>query len=385
VRITFVKIAADPRLRRPEDLIAADDTRRGFGAALARRGHDVTIIEDFPVPGERVVDGVRWVFVPPDRTTRLGRDLLARLGDPEPWVHAPATALVPAIAASRPEVVHAWDLTFSASLLLFGHLARRLRVPLVVHYHGGAPARRRLVRPVERASLATADRLLFTTRERARTWVESGAIPDDRRVVEILETSTPMGDRPATRSRSPVYLCAGRLDPVKDPLTTIRGFARIREHQADATLLLAYNTDPLLPQIRAEVAADPRLRDAVTFLGRVPHADMEALYGRAHVLLQSSVREVCGVAVLEAMACGTIPVVTDIPSFRRLTCGGRFGRLFRVGDPADLARQALSIPREQLAALSDEVRAHFRATATFDVLAAQLETIYAEAMAEKRP
>ena len=83
------------------------------------------------------------------------------------------------------------------------------------------------LRWIERRALAGVDRLLFTNRGRGEDWVRTGALPDGDRIVELFETSTELapGDREAARRRTgirgdPVYLCVGRLDPVKDPLTS---------------------------------------------------------------------------------------------------------------------------------------------------------------------
>jgi glycosyltransferase involved in cell wall biosynthesis len=179
-----------------------------------------------------------------------------------------------------------------------------------------------------------------------------------------------------------VYLCVGRLDPVKDPLTTIAGFARIAKVQPGARLVLAWTDAPLLAAVRARIEA-LGIADRVELRGTVARDGMEALYASADVLLQASVREVCGVAVLEALACGVPPVVTDIPSFRKLTDQGRVGRLFPRGDDVALAAQALALaelPREAMAAAA---RAWFEQALSFDVLAGELEGIYAGARAQR--
>ena len=103
---------------------------------------------------------------------------------------------------------------------------------------------------------------------------------------------------------------------------------------------------------------------------------MEAVYSSADFLLQASRREFSGCAVLEAMSCGTIPIVTDIPSFRAMTEGGRYGILFPPGDFAGLARRTLSVDRSRLQAYSAEVRAHFESCLSFSAMAGRLEAVY---------
>lgn len=105
---------------------------------------------------------------------------------------------------------------------------------------------------------------------------------------------------------------------------------------------------------------------------------MEAIYNSADFLLQASRREYSGVAVLDAMVCGTVPIVTDIPSFRAMTDGGRFGRLFPVGDAEALARAALDVPRDEIPALSAAVRRHFEGRLSFAAAARRLDEIYVE-------
>ena len=385
VCLTHLWYPADAR--DPDALIDADVTRRGFGGALAARGHRVTVVREAPWRATVVRDGVTWELVPPSAFTRASRRTIGALGHPWPIVPAPATALVPVVEALRPDVIHSFDLALYPSLALLGGAARRLGVPLVAHFHGGAPARNPAWRAIERLALARADRLLFTTRAHGRAWVASGALPDEARIVELFETSTflrapvdPAG-RAAARARTGldglVFLCPGRLDAVKDPLTTLAGFARVAAARPEARLVMVWNSGELEVEVRRIVANDPVLAPRVELRGAVPHGHMADLYASADVVLQSSVREVCGVAIVEALACGVAPVVPDIPAFRRLTDGGRVGRLFPRGDAVALAAQALAlldapVPRA-------DVRGWFERALSFEVLAAELEGIYAAA------
>src|SRR5438876_111648 len=58
-------------------------------------------------------------------------------------------------------------------------------------------------------------------------------------------------------------------------------------------------------------------------LGHVLHFRLAAFYSAADLFVLGSHDEGSGYAVLEACACGASPVVTDIPSFRRMTAGAQ--------------------------------------------------------------
>ena len=49
-----------------------------------------------------------------------------------------------------------------------------------------------------------------------------------------------------------------------------------------------------------------------------------------------------------ACACGAMPVVTDIPSFRAITGGGSIGALWKPGDAGDCARALIHAGRRDL-------------------------------------
>jgi glycosyltransferase involved in cell wall biosynthesis len=136
-------------------------------------------------------------------------------------------------------------------------------------------------------------------------------------------------------------------------------------------------------ELRAFVAARPVLDGRVEFRGRVPFEQMQAIYSSADVLLQASLREFSGCAILEAMACGVIPAVTDIPSFRAMTAEGRYGVLFAQGDAEALARGVLAIQPETIPSFKESVREHFVRELSFPAMAARLEHVYASIVPSK--
>ena len=64
---------------------------------------------------------------------------------------------------------------------------------------------------------------------------------------------------------------------------------------------------------------------------------------RARVLVQPSRKEGWGLTVLEANACGTPVVATDVPGLRDAVRDGETGLLVASGDPAALARGILRV------------------------------------------
>jgi glycosyltransferase involved in cell wall biosynthesis len=132
----------------------------------------------------------------------------------------------------------------------------------------------------------------------------------------------------------------------------------------------------MLGEVRQRIEHDPLLARRVHLLGKVTHTQIESLMQAADLFVSGSHAESCGYALLEAMACGVTPVVTDIPSFRALTDGGRIGRLWPCGDAARLAEAlvhtAMNRPSPQ------RVRAHFDANLSFAAVGRQWAAAYAQ-------
>ncbi|MGH2542227.1 MAG: glycosyltransferase family 4 protein, partial [Ardenticatenaceae bacterium] len=357
-----------------------------FARELKKLGHVVQVVHPFPSDESFELEGVAYRLVRPAWLWGAAGRVAARLlgGFPYPYYQL-ATRMVPLIEHFSPDVVHFFGLTLDPNLWLISRWAEQARVPLVVHFHGGQAATRAPRRLLQRHNLQRARRLLFTLREQACSWVEEGLLTEPAKVVELMETSSLFAWRPRAGARAetgmegnPVFLSAGRLSPEKDPLALLRGFARIRERWPEVHLYLYYLRADMLAEISDFIKQDPLLDGAVHLRGTVPFSQMEAVYNSADFLLQGSLREWSGCTVLEAMSCGVIPIVTDIPTFRRMTKRGHYGRLFPPGDADALARETLAISDHEIPALSAAVRDHFERTFSFPVLAKQLEGIYRE-------
>lgn len=381
VRICIASLHYDPALadQRPRHYLAGLPVEGYLARALAARGHQVEAVLLF-ARGARFVEGdVTYHLVPAGPgLERLGRQGVRLL---------PALPALWRIRRLQADVIHCHGLVLTVNLAGLRLVLGRNGPPIVGHYHGGLPARRRLAHRLQRYALRRLSRALFTTRAQAQPFLEAGVLRPGQ-VGELMEVSTPfrMQNRTVARQETgmhgdPVFLWAGRLHPVKGPQTALKGFARIQAAWPGAHLYLYYLSDELLPRLRASLATQPGLRAHVHFRGRVPHAQMEAVFNSADFFLQASVREYSGFAVLEALACGVLPVVSDIPAFRIMSGDGAYGLLFPPGDAAALARQVLAV--DPAAIPRAAIRRHFERHFSFEKMAERLETVYREVLAEK--
>jgi L-malate glycosyltransferase len=115
--------------------------------------------------------------------------------------------------------------------------------------------------------------------------------------------------------------------PVKRVLDCIRILAEVRKH-VPVRLLMAGDGPERGPA--EHLARTLKVDQHVIFLGKQNH--VERLIPLAHVLLMPSEMESFGLAALEAMACGVVPVATRVGGVPELITHGEDGFLEAVGD-----------------------------------------------------
>ncbi len=391
MKLCFALLYYDPRRARdePRCYLDAHPLLRHLPRTLAARGHQVEVVALFSRAAELEEGGVRYRLVAPGPAAR-GLSRLAALAGREPALWLPAWRALRHLRATEADLWHVHGTTLHLNLALLLAARGPAAPPFVLHHHGGGPPRSRPGRRWQRHVFGRASRVLFTDLEHVEPYLEAGvlaaaSVPGT--IEELVETSSSFKpcDRAEARRRTgiegnPVFLSAGRLHPIKDPMTMIRGFEGILAAWPDSRLYCCYLTGELLGEIEAYLSVRPGLASRVHFLGRLEYAAMEPVYGSADFLLQASLREHSGVAVLDAMACGVIPAVTDIPSFRTMTGGGRHGLLFAPGDSQALTRAVLAVPRSEIASRSAAVRAYFERHLSFEAMADRLEAIYREVL-----
>jgi N-acetyl-alpha-D-glucosaminyl L-malate synthase BshA len=126
--------------------------------------------------------------------------------------------------------------------------------------------------------------------------------------------------------------------PVKRVMDCVRILAEVRK-SVPAHLLMAGDGPERGPC--EHLARELRVDKHVTFLGKQDH--VERLIPLAHVLLMPSEMESFGLAALEAMACGVVPVATRVGGVPELITHGEDGFLEAVGDIAAQAARVVQL------------------------------------------
>jgi glycosyltransferase involved in cell wall biosynthesis len=173
----------------------------------------------------------------------------------------------------------------------------------------------------------------------------------------------------------------GHLSEGKDPLTVLDGVAEAALRLPGLQLWCAFGSAPLLQDVQRRIERYPQLAGRVHLLGKVEHARIEPLMRAADLFVSGSLAESCGYAVLEALACGVTPIVTDIPSFRALT-GGYVGHLWPSGNAARLAEALVCSAANRPS--PERVRAHFDAALSFAAVGRQWTEAYAQIYYDRR-
>jgi glycosyltransferase involved in cell wall biosynthesis len=98
----------------------------------------------------------------------------------------------------------------------------------------------------------------------------------------------------------------------------------------------------------------------VTFAGALPHRELPALLAGAAAVVSCARSDSTSISLLEAMASGATPVVTDLPGNREWIDDGVEGRLFPPGDAPALASALAAVLGDSAFRAAARIRARRR-------------------------
>jgi glycosyltransferase involved in cell wall biosynthesis len=135
---------------------------------------------------------------------------------------------------------------------------------------------------------------------------------------------------------------------------------------------MIYQDEDLLEEVKNKVLQSIVLEDAVKLIGKVDHRELPYWFSAANFFISGSHSEGSGYALLEAMACGCIPVVTAIPSFEKITEKGKYGYLFPPGNVEALALLLENLNNLPIEKERQRIEKYFREKLSFKSIAESL-------------
>lgn len=263
--------------------------------------------------------------VPGERRLALGHDPRQAGGNVSVLRHLPRLARW--LAAAKPDVLHAHYLTSHGTLAWLARALWRLDASLVSSAWGSdilvAP-RNRMVRWVTRrvlkaSILATSDSHVMAAAMRSLGAGEVMTFPFGLPALPPLSSSV---------ERQPWLVYASRgLEPIYRPDRVLDLFEALALRQPEARLVVA-NDGSLRASLQARCEANgSTLKGRVRFVGRLGATAQAEWYRRAALFFSLPSSDSVSVSVIEAMAYGALPVLSDLPANRELVRHGETGLL----------------------------------------------------------
>jgi phosphatidyl-myo-inositol alpha-mannosyltransferase len=133
------------------------------------------------------------------------------------------------------------------------------------------------------------------------------------------------------RGDVPAILFLGRFDPRNGLSTLLDAFKRVKGRRRRAQLVIV-GDGPLRNHYRRQAGNDPD----IVFVGSVLHS-RPSYYAHSALYACPTTKASFGITLLEAMACQTPIVCSDILGFRDVVMHGREAHMVPCGDPEALA------------------------------------------------
>jgi alpha-1,3-mannosyltransferase len=244
------------------------------------------------------------------------------------------------------DVVHVHAIDFFFDFLALTRPLHRRRLIATTHggfFHTGAfqAAKKLWFKTITRASITAYDRIVACSQSDAELFAASAG----QRLM-LIENGINQAK----------FLAAGSQTPRK----TILSFGRFARHKRTDALLSVfkhlYGLDPSWRLIIAGREADQKaselvgmadqlgIADAVRFVFNPADAELRSLMGEASFFASLSDYEGFGLAAVEAMSAGLVPILSGIPAFARLVSAAGVGLNVDADDPAAAAAAIAALP-----------------------------------------
>ena len=146
-------------------------------------------------------------------------------------------------------------------------------------------------------------------------------------------------------SNEPIVVYTRGFEPVYDCATFFSAIPLVLKEKKNTRFIALHK--PGQQSLGMNIARELGIENAVVFHEWIPHDEIPRLLSLASIYVSTSLSDGASNSLLEAMACGIAPVVSDIPANRPWISDGVNGYLFTVKDEKALAQRILTMLEDE--------------------------------------
>lgn len=251
-----------------------------------------------------------------------------------------------------------YDIVFAhywMSALVGEYLKETRHVPFITMYHtlgavknaigiGEKEPDLRLI--AEKDTVRESQRIIVATAREKEDLVHFyGASPDNIGIVPCgvnMELFQPV-DKVAARQKlglmdEKILLFVGRMDPLKGIDKLIQTMPLLKKYMSLKLVVVGgdENSRAELDELK-KLADELNVKNAVDFRGLVKQEQLPYFYSAADICVVPSYYESFGMVPLEALACGTPVIATDVGDLKNIIKSGETGHIVSDNSPENLA------------------------------------------------
>lgn len=284
------------------------------------------------------------------------------------------------IAEGNYDVVHINGFLFIFQAYFLKKMKPTLKI--VIQHHAEKP-----IRGIKKYFLkyfsSSIDGFIFASTGIYNFWIKTNSINKFKQYTEIMESSTHFCDKNRFEARkrtglsgNPIFLWVGRLNENKDPITVLKGFLLLLNDFPNAKLYMIFSENKLEQELLSFINKTKLLKHSVRLLGIIDHNLMSNYYNSADYFVLGSHYEGSGYSLCECMACGVVPIVTDIPSFKTITNNGQIGGLWECGNAESLYKIGKEVLKRPLEIVSKKALIFFSTNLSYSAIALKAKLFY---------
>jgi glycosyltransferase involved in cell wall biosynthesis len=324
-----------------------------FVGWFVKRGHEVHLITDYPVPMEKVtVHDISWKTDTRPRYIRYWQ-----LGFNIKFIRLLKTIfrVRKLVNDINPDILHLHTLFYPSYLGIYANFH-----PLVIMPWNGdilwkLPYKTKFHNIFLKYALRTADSILVNSAQmqNACLKVVKDTAKLQKRTGVDLKTFYFRNEDGDIRKRlnlenSPVLISTRSLADIYNIDIIIKSIPLVLRKIPDAKFIFTwyfYNNDTY-SKIK-QLVDNLNIKDAIRFLGKIENYEMPKYFNIADVFISISSKDSAPMSLFEAMACGVPPVTADHPAVNELVKDGWNGYIVPQRDPEATAQAIIKLLEDE--------------------------------------